>query len=179
MKKLILSTLLGSAFTVCMAASVQAAEIGPYIGIVQTSLKIKMPGTTIGTIKVTGTGVNMGYKLNEYMSLEGKYISGTKDTQYLNGSVELDTQIGASVLGKLPIAKTGFSGYGSLGINRTALTSKLIGYVPASDNYSALGYGFGLMYTYDSLNLRAGYEQMYRKDDISIKGLNLAGSLDF
>lgn len=174
---LALALLLGTTAHNAAAQGTQTT-LRPFIGLTQTSLKIKFDNLPNSSFRSDAIGLTGGLPLTENLWLEAKALKGTSgDTLGVN-RVELDHYLGASLVGRLPIISTGFSLYGSVGAGVTKLSANGNG-TQASESDTGLGYGFGLMYSTGALNLRIGYESLYSQDGVEIDGVNVGGSYRF
>ncbi|MCE2744545.1 MAG: porin family protein [Burkholderiales bacterium] len=154
------------------------AKPSPFIGITQTSLKIKLDTLPNATWKADAIGVNAGLPLTNNIWLEAKGLKGTNSTSINNTRRELDHYIGLNLVGRLPIISTGFSLYGSVGAGQTKLSTTGPG-IQTSESNSSLGYGFGVMYNTGPFNFRVGYESLFNDDGIEIDGMNVSGGYRF
>lgn len=160
------------------AAQDLSKKSSPFVGLAQSSLKIKLNDLPDASWKANAVGVNAGIPITDHLWLEAKALKGTSNSTNNILQIELDHYLGASLVGRWPIISTGFSLYGSVGAGKIKLTGSIPG-VQVSESDSSLSYGFGVMYTTGPLNLRVGYENLYSDDDLEIDGLNVAGTYQF
>lgn len=150
----------------------------PFIGIIQTSLKIKFDKLPNETWKADAIGVNAGLNVTNNIWLEAKALKGTSSTSVNNTRRELNHYLGFNLVGRLPIISTDFSLYGSVGAGQTKLTTTGPG-IRTSQSGSSWNYGFGVMYNTGPLNLRIGYESLFNDGGTEIDGVNIGGSYHF
>jgi len=171
MKKLISVAVLSAA-----AASPAFAE-GPYLGATYNSLGIT--DSRIGGVEldVDTLGIVGGYELSPNLAVEGRLLTGVDEENSGAFRAEVDSYIGANLLGKLPLNNQ-FSLYGTLGYGFLDANISGPGF-NTNDDDGALSYGGGVMYTAGNVNIRAGYEMLYDKDNIEADGLNLTATFAF
>ena len=161
-----------------VAAQGNQPKSSPFIGLTQTSLKIKFDELPNNSWKTDAIGVNAGFPLTTNLWLEAKALKGTSGSSQGNVRIELDHYLGINLVGRAPIATTGFSFYGSIGAGQTKLTASAPG-LRVKESDSSLSYGFGAMYNTGPFNFRIGYENLYSDDGVEIDGVNIGGSYRF
>ncbi|MCR2746210.1 porin family protein [Limnobacter parvus] len=171
MKKLICVAALATA-----AASPVFAE-GPYLGAAYNNLSIT--DSRIGGVEldVDTLGVVGGYELSPNLAIEGRLLTGVDEETSGPFRAEIDSYIGVNLLGKLPLNNE-FSLYGTLGYGLLDANISGPGF-NTSDDDGGMSYGGGVMFTTGNVNIRAGYEMLYDKDNIEAEGLNLTATFAF
>lgn len=169
MKKILFASVLA------ISATTASAE-GFYAGAQFVSVELEEDSLGLSA-DLNGLGLLGGYRFNENIAIEGRYITGVGDDTILGVKTELESYVGVNLLGNIPLAE-GFSLYGSLGYgNATIRLSDNTGAV--EDDDSSVSYGAGLQYTAGNFALRGGYESLYDKDGVSAAGLNVTATFSF
>jgi len=171
MKKLISVAALAAAF-----ASPAFAE-GPYLGATYNNLGISDSRIGGNQLDIDTVGVVAGYELSPHLAVEGRLMTGVDEESSGAFRGEIDSYIGANLLGKLPLNNQ-FSLYGTLGYGFFDTSISGPGF-NVDDDEGGLSYGGGVMYTAGSVNIRAGYEMLYDKNNVEADGLNLTATFAF
>jgi opacity protein-like surface antigen len=171
MKKLISVAVLSAA-----AASPAFAE-GPYLGAAYNSLAITDSRINGVELDVDTLGVVGGYELSPNLAIEGRLLTGVDEENSGGFRAEIDSYLGANLLGKLPLNNQ-LSLYGTLGYGFLDANISGPGF-NVNDDDGGVSYGGGVMYTAGNVNIRAGYEMLYDRDNVEAEGLNLTATFAF
>ncbi|HEX4856867.1 MAG TPA: porin family protein [Limnobacter sp.] len=168
--------LLSVAVLTAAAASPAFAE-GPYLGATYNSLGIT--DSRIGGVEldVDTLGIVGGYELSPNLAVEARLLGGVDEENSGGFGAEVDSYLGANLLGKIPLNNQ-FSLYGTVGYGFLDANISGPGF-NTSDDDGGLSYGAGVMYKTGTVNIRAGYEQLYDRDNIEVDGLNLTATFAF
>ncbi|VAW70876.1 hypothetical protein MNBD_GAMMA12-331 [hydrothermal vent metagenome] len=123
--------------------------------------------------------IKMGRNLNSNFAFEARVAQAVDDAQFLStANIGIDTYVGLYLVGTIPLSKT-VSLYGFAGA--TYMKSSVnVGSVSASGSDNDSSFGAGLKININpSIFVSAEYADLYRKDNLDIRGTSLSFGLTF
>jgi len=172
MKKTVLAV--AAAFVACFAAAPASAQL--YGGAGLTVFQVDDGGEDLNFGAAMG---RLGWEFNPFLAVEGEAAFGIADDEVdvLGQSVDVgvDSEYGAFVVGKLPLAVVdlfGRIGYASMNVEADALGTNF------SEDGDGLAYGGGVNFNILFLRARAEYTR-YEIEDSDFDSLSISALLKF
>ncbi|MGD1524234.1 porin family protein [Vibrio owensii] len=151
-------TLLGLALLVTMSPAM-AATTGHYVGVSLGQTNLNAPSEVeqfVSDDTDTGYKLYTGYKITQYVAVEG-YYADLGDIDLVDGSELGADTFGVSVVGSYPVNEA-VDVYGKLGFNAWEADG-------SSDDGVDPAYGVGVSFTEGDITLKAEYER-FEMDDV-------------
>ncbi|MCQ8895434.1 porin family protein [Limnobacter humi] len=174
MKKIALCT----AALATMAFSTPSMADGIYAGVGYNNLDLTSESAPGFKANVDLLSAILGYKINPNLAVEGRIGAGVNDDTFGASSLEVDSYMGANVLGTLPLSAHNWSLYGTLGYGYASFKGRANG-VGFKDDKGSLNYGAGVMYSTGPYSVRAGYEALYDRGNSQADGFALTATYAF
>lgn len=162
-----------------MAISSTALAQGFYAGIGYNSLELtsgSAPGFKADVDMLSGV---LGYRLNPNLALEGRLGVGVNDESFGLARAELDSYIGANVVGTLPLTPNGWALYGTVGYGFADFSGRNAAGLGFRDDDGSVNYGAGVQYATGPYTFRAGYENLYDKGSSEADGFAITATYAF
>lgn len=163
-------------FAMALASSAMAE--GMYAGIGYNSLDLtssSAPGFVANVDMLSGV---LGYRLNSHWAVEGRLGVGVNDDSFNASRLELDSYLGANVLGQLPLNRA-WSLYGTLGYGFAEFSGRNAAGLGFNDDGGSVNYGLGVQFSTGPYSVRAGYENLYSKGGSEADGLAITATYRF
>lgn len=145
---------------------------GSFMGLFNTSTDEEF--TTAGVM------LQVGYKYNDYIAIEGRYTMGVGSVAYKHGSTvnadndDFDTEFSNMGIYLKPMYPIGdFNLYALLGYGNTTLTKIPVGSTSASRGEDGFQWGVGVDYEItEHFSVFADYARVYDDKGFNFRGLN-------
>ena len=182
-------TLLGLSIVVALSPTLASAQPhnvkGGYIGgsLGQTELDVSSEDQTFisnngGKIDETDTGFKVfgGYRVNNYVAIEGFYADFGEASIEVNGNKATmgSDSLGISVVGVIPVTER-FELFGKVGLHAWDVELESNVGVFSNEDGTDTMFGFGAAYTINQVSIRAEYEgYTVENEDISMMSVGIA-----